>query len=138
MKELLISILILIINNQIYGQLITTKIKDFEPKQEYNNINVTPLHSDENSSVFLIFIKQGVKKHMHQYHTEVVTVLEGKGTMYLGESSINISPGDHIVIPQNTPHAVITTSNKPLKVISVQSPEFIGEDRIFIDDEKEE
>ena len=57
MKQILIQIVILIISNQIYGQLITTDIKNLKPKEEFNNINVMRLHSDENSSVFLIFIK---------------------------------------------------------------------------------
>ena len=135
MKQLLILAL-LFIGSQSYGQLKTTEIKDLEPKEEYSNIKVIPLHSDENSSVFLIFVKLAVKKHKHQFHTEVVTVLDGKGMMYLGGETFPIRKGDHIIIPPNTAHAVVTTGKTPLKVLSVQSPEFLGHDRIFVDDKK--
>ena len=44
--------------------------------------------------------------------------------------------GDHIIVPPNTAHAVVTTSSKPLKVISVQSPEFLEDDMIFMEEEE--
>ena len=135
MKQLLILAL-LFIGSQSYGQIKTTEINALEPKEEYSNIKVIPLHSDENASVFLIFIKLAVKKHIHQFHTEVVTVLDGKGMMYMNGETFHISKGDHIVIPPNTAHAVVTSGKKPLKVLSVQSPEFLGHDRIFVKDEK--
>ena len=135
MKQLLIFAL-LFIGCQSYGQLKTTEIKDLAPKEEYSNIKVIPLHSDKNSSVFLIFVKLAVNKHKHQFHTEVVTVLDGKGMMYLGGETFPIRKGDHIIIPPNTAHAVVTTGKNPLKVLSVQSPEFLGHDRIFVDDKK--
>jgi mannose-6-phosphate isomerase-like protein (cupin superfamily) len=133
MKQILILAL-LFIGSQSYGQLKTTEIKDLEPKEEYSNIKVIPLHSDPNSSVFLIYVKLAVKKHKHQFHTEVVTVLDGKGMMYMGGETFPISKGDHIIIPPNTAHAVVTTGKTPLKVLSVQSPEFMGHDRVFVDD----
>jgi len=37
-------------------------------------------------------------------------------------------------VPPNTAHAVVTTSPKPLKVLSVQSPQFLGQDRIVIEE----
>jgi mannose-6-phosphate isomerase-like protein (cupin superfamily) len=64
----------------------------------------------------------------------VVTVLEGRGEFYLDGERIDIKAGDQIIIPPNTPHAVITRSKKPLKVISIQSPEFLGKDRFFLED----
>lgn len=118
-----------------FGQTVHQNIHNLTPKEEYSNVKVLPLHSDENTSLFIIFVKQAVRKHVHQYHTEVVTVLEGTGKMYLGGDYFDIKKGDHIVIPPNTAHAVVTTSAKPLKVLSAQSPEFLGQDRIFIEEE---
>ncbi len=116
-----------------FAQIKIADIKQLTPKEAYSNIKVIPMHSDPNSSVFVIYIKMAVKKHLHQYHTEVVTVLEGTGDMYLGGKTFKISKGDHLIIPPNTAHAVITTSKTPLKVLSVQSPQFLGNDRIFVD-----
>ena len=64
-------------------------------------------------------------------HTEQVYVLEGGGSMTLGDSTFSIKAGDLILIPMGTPHSVITTTDVPLKVVSIQSPKFDG-DRIWI------
>lgn len=116
------------------AQILTQNAYTMSPKEEYTNVKTIPLHSDENTSVFMIFVKQAVRKHVHQYHTEVITVLDGTGRMYLGGEYFDVKKGDHIVVPPNTAHAVITTSSKPLKVLSVQSPQFLGQDRIVIEE----
>jgi len=116
------------------AQVLTQNANTMSPKEEYTNVKTIPLHSDENTSVFMIFVKQAVRKHVHQYHTEVITVLDGTGRMYLGGEYFDVKKGDHIVVPPNTAHAVITTSSKPLKVLSVQSPQFLGQDRIVIEE----
>lgn len=120
------------------AQVLTQNANTMTPKEEYTNVKTIPLHSDENTSVFMIFVKQAVRKHVHQYHTEVITVLDGTGRMYLGGDYFDVKKGDHIVVPPNTAHAVVTTSSKPLKVLSVQSPQFLGQDRIIIRDTPEE
>lgn len=117
-----------------FGQVKTKDANKMAPKEEFPNVKSIVIHSDENTSVFMIFVKKSVRKHVHQYHTEVITVLDGTGRMYLGGDYFDIKKGDHIVVPPNTAHAVTTTSSKPLKVLSAQSPEFLGEDRIFIEE----
>jgi mannose-6-phosphate isomerase-like protein (cupin superfamily) len=97
----------------------------------YANIHVKKISEDSLHSTFVIWIKQGVKGHYHQYHSEQIIVLEGTGTMSLDTSTFEISAGMHFTIPMGTPHAVVTTSDIPLKVLSIQSPRFDG-DRIFI------
>lgn len=131
MRTLLILVLLLT-TTILSAQILTQNANTINPKEEYTNVKVIPLHSDENTSVFMIFVKQAVRKHVHQYHTEVITILDGTGRMYLGGDYFDVKKGDHIVVPPNTAHAVITTSSKPLKVISVQSPQFLGRDRIMI------
>lgn len=134
----LFVLLVLLNAHFSFAQTLAQDLNHMQPKEEYTNVKSIPIHSDENTSVFIIYIKQAVKKHVHQYHTEVVTVLDGKGRMYLGGDYFDVSKGDHIVIPPNTAHAVITTSGKPLKVMSVQSPQFFGDDRIVIEDSPED
>ncbi|MCB9245073.1 MAG: cupin domain-containing protein [Flavobacteriales bacterium] len=101
--------------------------------QDYDNIHVERIHSDERSSTFLIWVKKEVKLHKHEYHTETIVVLEGKAIMQIGDETRTISKGDLILIPVNTPHSVRTLSGKALKVVSVQAPEFKGQDRVWID-----
>ena len=50
--------------------------------------------------------------------------------MTLGSITKEIKAGDIIFIPANTFHEVKVTSEKPLKVISIQAPEFDGTDRV--------
>lgn len=133
MRTLLILALSLM-GTLLSAQVLTQNTNAMSPKEEYSNVKTIPLHSDENTSVFMIFVKQAVRKHVHQYHTEVITVLDGTGRMYLGGDYFDIKKGDHIIVPPNTAHAVITTSTKPLKVLSVQSPQFLGQDRIVIEE----
>ena len=100
----------------------------------YENIYVKKIYSDEHSSTFAIWVKSGVKKHRHNHHTEVITVLQGKAEMYLGDTKSIIEKGDVVIIPQGTIHSVKTLSMEPLCVISVQSPKFEGKDREWIED----
>lgn len=101
--------------------------------KEVENIYVRPLYSDSLSSSYVIFIKKEVKLHKHISHSEHVVVLNGTGDMVLGDKIFPIKKGDVIFIPKNTPHSVVTTSKKPLKVISIQSPQFYGEDRVMLE-----
>ena len=97
----------------------------------YPNIYAKKLSSDSLSSTFAIWVKLKVRMHKHVNHTEHVLVLEGSGDFTIGEESKSIVKGDLITIPKDTWHGVTVTSEVPLKVISVQSPEFKGKDRIF-------
>ncbi len=101
----------------------------------YPNIYAKKLSSDSLSSTFAIWVKLRVKMHKHVNHTEHVLVVEGSGDFTIGEENKSIAKGDLITIPKDTWHGVTVTSDVPLKVISVQSPEFKGKDRIFKNDE---
>lgn len=103
------------------------------PPAEFDNVHVERIHSDERSSTFIIWVKKEVKPHKHAHHTETIVVLEGKAEMHIGEEKRVIRKGDVLMIPAGTPHSVYTISKQALKVVSVQAPEFKGEDRIWIE-----
>lgn len=103
-----------------------------EPKN-LENIHVVKLGSDQHSTEFLIFIKQQVPLHYHKEHTETVMFISGSATMQLGDKTLEIIAGDYIRIPAGTHHSVTVTSKQPLKVLSIQAPEFLGEDRVMIE-----
>ncbi len=98
-----------------------------------DNIYVKPTSSDSLSSGFVIIIKKEVKLHKHLNHSEHVVVLDGEGKMQVGNNEYHIKKGDVVFIPKNTAHKVITTSKKPLKVVSIQSPYFDGKDRVLLE-----
>lgn len=97
-----------------------------------DNVYVHKIASDAYSSDFVIFIKKQVPLHKHLEHTETIYILEGRGMFQQGDSKMEVGPGDYLRIPENTPHAVTVLSEEPMKVLSVQAPEFFGKDRVFI------
>jgi mannose-6-phosphate isomerase-like protein (cupin superfamily) len=110
----------------------TNTIKDVNPDStNFENIHVKKLSSDSLSTTFAIWIKLKVKLHKHVDHTEHVYIVEGKGEMTVGSDTIDIKKGDLITIPKDTWHGVKVTSKRTLKVISIQSPQFLGVDRVF-------
>ena len=113
------------------SQEIITSVNEIYPDKEFENINVKKISSDSSSSTFAIWIKQKVKLHKHVYHTENVLIDEGFGEFQINDSIYKVTAGDLIIIQKNTWHGVIVNSKSTMKVISVQSPEYFGKDRIF-------
>ena len=115
------------------SQDIVSSIDQILTDKEFENIHVKKISSDSSSSTFAIWIKQKVKLHKHVYHTENVLIDKGFGEFQINDSIYKVVAGDWIVIPKNTWHGVIVNSKSTMKVISVQSPEYFGKDRIFKD-----
>lgn len=105
------------------------QLHDHHPAEEYENVHVEKISSDSLASVFLIHIRETVPLHRHNWHTEIVYILSGSGIMQMGEEYHDVEPGQVITIPMGTAHGVEVTSEEPLVVLSVQSPEFLGKDR---------
>ena len=102
---------------------------------EPGNLAVTnkSLFGDSLASSFLIIIKSDVRAHKHLKHSEHIVVQSGEGVMKINDREFTIKPGDVIFIPKNTSHSVIVKGKKPLKVISIQSPNFNGDDRVMME-----
>lgn len=115
------------------SQDIVSSIDQILPDKEFENIHIKKISSDSSSSTFAIWIKQKVKLHKHVYHTENVLIDKGFGEFQINDSIYKVAAGDWIVIPKNTWHGVVVNSKSTMKVISVQSPEYFGKDRIFKD-----
>ena len=115
------------------SQDIIFSIDEIIPEMEFENIHLKKISSDSSSSTFAIWIKQKVNIHKHVNHTENVLIDKGFGEFQINDSIYKVSAGDWIVIPKNTWHGVIVNSKSTMKVISVQSPEYFGKDRIFRD-----
>jgi len=130
MKNTLLLILIMILYKSVNAQLHYSQSEWLAP-QEFSNLHVQRLNDDSLSSTFAIWVKQHVKEHYHEHHTEVVYVLEGAGEMTLNDERFPIKKGDYVFIPLGTKHSVVVKSEEPMKVISIQSPYFDGSDRVF-------
>ncbi len=102
---------------------------DLDQPEKIENLAKHPLFSDPHTTSVLLWINGEIKLHKHEAHSEHVLVLAGKGLMRLGEETFTVRKGDLIFIPEGTPHAV-TVKKGVLKVISIQSPQFDGTDRV--------
>lgn len=60
--------------------------------------------------------------HRHPNYSEAIYVLEGEFTAYTDTQTATLSPGDHIFIPMNTPHALVASGNAASRAITVASP----------------
>ena len=131
MKILNLVLLIFLINYSAAQEFISSTDKIEPLNEEYDNISITKLSTNTDATTFAIWIKKKVKIHKHISHTEHVYIKEGKGKFQLADSLYNVKTGDLIIVPKNTWHGVVVESKNPMKVISIQSPEFFGKDRVF-------
>jgi mannose-6-phosphate isomerase-like protein (cupin superfamily) len=63
-----------------------------------------------------------VPKHMHPNTNEIQYILEGTGTIWLGDKEVHVKPGDLVVIPKGTAHAGTKPDGRPFKAIAIKTP----------------
>ena len=61
-------------------------------------------------------------KHLHNNANEIQYVLEGTGTIWLGEKEVRVKPGDLVIIPKGTPHGGTKPDGRTIKAIAIKSP----------------
>jgi mannose-6-phosphate isomerase-like protein (cupin superfamily) len=63
-----------------------------------------------------------VPRHMHPNTNEFQYILEGTGTIWLGDKEVRVKPGDLVVIPKGTAHAGTKPDGRPFKAIAIKTP----------------
>src|SRR5438034_8952012 len=61
-------------------------------------------------------------KHLHANANEIQYILEGTGTIWLGDKEVPVKPGDLVVIPKGTPHAGTKPQGRTIKAIAIKTP----------------
>ncbi|MEN3290084.1 MAG: hypothetical protein V7634_4384 [Bradyrhizobium sp.] len=61
-------------------------------------------------------------KHLHANANEIQYILEGTGTIWLGDKEVQVKPGDLVIIPKGTPHAGAKSDGRTLKAIAIKTP----------------
>jgi mannose-6-phosphate isomerase-like protein (cupin superfamily) len=70
-----------------------------------------------------ISIQDGnVAKHMHPNTNEIQYILDGTGTITLGDKEVRVKPGDLVVIPKGTAHGGTKPDGRTLKAIAIKTP----------------
>jgi len=65
-----------------------------------------------------------VPKHMHPDANELQYILEGTGTIWLGEKEVKVKPGDLVIIPKGVAHGGTKpdAGSAPIKAIALKTP----------------
>jgi len=74
-----------------------------------------------------------VPKHLHPNANEVQYILEGTGTVWLGDKEVPVKPGDLIIIPHGTPHGGTKPDGRPLRAIAIKTPPQTPDDVKMLD-----
>jgi mannose-6-phosphate isomerase-like protein (cupin superfamily) len=61
-------------------------------------------------------------KHLHPNANEIQYILEGTGTIWLGDKEVRVKPGDLVIIPHGTPHGGTKPDGRTIKAIAIKSP----------------
>jgi mannose-6-phosphate isomerase-like protein (cupin superfamily) len=61
-------------------------------------------------------------KHLHANANEIQYILEGTGTIWLGDQQVKVKPGDLVIIPKGTPHAGTKPDGRTIKAIAIKTP----------------
>jgi mannose-6-phosphate isomerase-like protein (cupin superfamily) len=61
-------------------------------------------------------------KHLHPNANEIQYILEGKGTIWLGDKEVQVKPGDLVIIPHGTPHGGTKPDGRTIKAIAIKTP----------------
>ena len=77
-----------------------------------------------NLAIIVLEPGQGVSTHRHDAEDDSFLVLEGTLTVTLGEDAhkVEAGPGTFVLVPCDTPHAIVNTGATDVRFVNVHSP----------------
>ncbi|GHO64051.1 cupin [Ktedonobacter sp. SOSP1-52] len=70
-------------------------------------------------SFFWVFTHPGRGSQLHRHpYQEIFVLQEGLATFIIGETTLEVTAGNVVVVPANTPHKFTNTGTEPLQMIS--------------------
>lgn len=95
------------------------------------NQRVVEIGRDAHTSHHVVSIRDRETPHRHDRHDLTVVILEGWGTMKIGEEERRVGQGSIVYVPRGTAHAFRNLSDAPAVAYAVYSPAFDGKDRVL-------
>lgn len=94
-------------------------------------------HGSRNQSLAEATVAAGreTRLHRHLRSEELYHVISGAGCMILDSERFPVFPGDTILVPPGTAHAVRAEGNAPLRLLCCCSPAYAHEDTEILEDE---
>jgi len=78
----------------------------------------------------VVFPKSQLSLQSHNHRSEHWTVVEGEGTVTLGEEKIQVKKDDSVFIAVKQKHRMSNFTDSPMTFIEVQNGDYLGEDDI--------
>jgi len=120
-------------DNGLYSKEWTQIVKEY-PIGKKDNVRITPLFKNDDSSHYIIQINDRERPHIHETHDLTVIVKKGKGTLNLGKEKIAMKAGDIAFIPRGKVHYFVNESKHCTAVSYVVfSPAYHGKDKKIVD-----
>ncbi len=88
---------------------------------------------DAATSHHVVSIREAEVPHRHDRHDLLVVLLEGYGSMRLGDEVRAVGVGSILYIPRGTPHGFANHGVAPAVAYAVYLPAFDGADRVLTD-----
>jgi len=88
---------------------------------------------DGATSHHVVSIRNAEVPHRHDRHDLLVVLLQGHGSMRLGDDVRAIGANSVLYIPRGTPHAFTNHSDAPAVAYAVYLPAFDGKDRVLLE-----
>lgn len=91
-------------------------------------------HGVRNQSLAEAIVPVGTRTLLHRHNRteEIHYVTVGHGRMTLGKEVFEVSRGDTILIPPDTPHCIEAIGDEPLHILCCCSPAYSHEDTELI------
>jgi mannose-6-phosphate isomerase-like protein (cupin superfamily) len=96
------------------------------------NVSALPVGCTDALSYHLVQIRDREQPHIHATHDLAVTLLEGKGQLYVDGQPQEMRSGDVAVVPHGTPHYFVNTDGAPAAAFVIFAPPYDGTDQIPI------
>lgn len=103
------------------------------PLAEGENIGRRVIAHGENSSLFLVRIRDREKAHRHTRYDLGVLIVEGHGTLWLDGEARPMRVGDFAFVARGTPHYFVNEGATPAAALATFSPRFTGPDELPVD-----
>lgn len=100
------------------------------PLSATQNISALRLGRTDTISYHLVQIRDREPPHIHATHDLVVTLLHGKGRLFVRGQPQEMHPGDVAVVPHGTPHYFVNTDCAPSAAFVTFAPPYDGTDQV--------
>lgn len=94
------------------------------------NQRVVEIGRDAHTSHHVVAIRDRETPHRHDRHDLTVVMVEGWGTLRMGDEQRRVGRGSILYVPRGTVHAFRNLGDEPAVAYAVYTPAFDGKDRV--------